>query len=69
MARQNAKHPLAESFRRENLPSLAASALVPMLAGATYYLTFVWYVKIFILYCHHLTFMTFQDGCLYGNNT
>jgi MHS family proline/betaine transporter-like MFS transporter len=35
-------HPLKESFRKENLRALIASALVPMLAGANYYVTFVW---------------------------
>lgn len=39
---QQSKHPITESFRRENLAPLAASALVPMLAGANYYVTFVW---------------------------
>lgn len=38
-------HPLRESFRRENLAALFASALVPMLAGANYYVTFVWCVN------------------------
>jgi MHS family proline/betaine transporter-like MFS transporter len=39
---QRTKHPITESFRRENLAPLIASALVPMLAGANYYVTFVW---------------------------
>eukprot|EP00804_Cyclotella_cryptica_P018496 CCRYP_004322-RC/>CCRYP_004322-RC protein AED:0.21 eAED:0.21 QI:349/1/1/1/0.66/0.5/4/811/283 len=40
-----ATHPLRESFRRENLSALIASALVPMLAGANYYVSFVWCVR------------------------
>lgn len=72
---QQSKHPLTESFRRENLPSLIASALVPMLAGANYYVTFVWYVNgvnaITTLCLTSLTLNRFiiQDGRLYGNNS
>lgn len=39
---QRRKHPITESFRRENLAPLIASALVPMLAGANFYVSFVW---------------------------
>ncbi|KAL7527597.1 hypothetical protein ACHAXR_002032, partial [Thalassiosira sp. AJA248-18] len=36
------KHPLRESFRKENLPALISATLVPMLWGAGFYVTFVW---------------------------
>mmetsp|Transcript_15669 Transcript_15669/g.33931 ORF Transcript_15669/g.33931 Transcript_15669/m.33931 type:complete len:473 (-) Transcript_15669:125-1543(-) len=36
------KHPLRESFRRENMPALISATLVPMLWGAGFYVTFVW---------------------------
>jgi len=36
------KHPITESFRSHNLAPLLASALVPMLPCANYYVTFVW---------------------------
>jgi hypothetical protein len=39
---QRTKRPITESFRRENRAPLIASALVPMLAGANYYVSFVW---------------------------
>jgi len=34
--------PLKEALRRENWPALFSSFLTPMLAGAGYYITFVW---------------------------
>ena len=39
---QQPKHPITESFKRENLRPLIASILAPMLAGANYYVTFIW---------------------------
>ena len=39
---QRPKHPLTESFKHENLRPLIASILAPMLAGANYYVTFIW---------------------------
>lgn len=36
------KNPLAEVFKRENLPALCSATLTPMLWGAGFYTTFVW---------------------------
>ena len=39
---EEAKHPLSEVFKRENLPALGSATLTPMLWGAGFYTTFVW---------------------------
>jgi len=36
------KHPIKEALRKENLPALFSSMLVPMLGGCGWYITFVW---------------------------
>ena len=36
------KHPVKEAFKKENLPALFASMLVPMLGGCGWYVTFIW---------------------------
>jgi len=36
------KHPLRESFRKENLAALVSATLTPMLWGAGFYISFVW---------------------------
>jgi len=36
------KNPLRETFRRSNMRSLIACALLPSVAASTYYLTFIW---------------------------
>ena len=36
------KHPIKEAFRKENLPALFSSMLVPMLGGCGWYITYVW---------------------------
>lgn len=36
------KHPVKEAFRKENLPALFSSMLVPMLGGCGWYVTFIW---------------------------
>jgi len=36
------KQPLTEALQMENVPALVSSFLTPMLAGAGYYITFVW---------------------------
>mmetsp|Transcript_28562 Transcript_28562/g.60273 ORF Transcript_28562/g.60273 Transcript_28562/m.60273 type:complete len:510 (+) Transcript_28562:120-1649(+) len=39
---EEAKHPLVEVFKKENLPALCSATLTPMLWGAGFYTTFVW---------------------------
>ena len=41
-ASQQQKHPLREAVKRENLPALLSSTLVPMLYGGGYYISVVW---------------------------
>eukprot|EP00986_Skeletonema_menzelii_P005589 scaffold2084_cov155-Skeletonema_menzelii.AAC.10 len=36
------KHPIKEALRKENLPALFSSMLVPMLGGCGWYITYVW---------------------------
>lgn len=36
------KHPIKEALKKENLPALFSSMLVPMLGGCGWYITFVW---------------------------
>ena len=36
------KHPIREALRKENLPALFCSMLVPMLGGCGWYVTFIW---------------------------
>lgn len=36
------KHPIKEALRKENLPALFSSMLVPMLGGCGWYVTFIW---------------------------
>ncbi len=36
------KHPIKEALKKENLPALFSSMLVPMLGGCGWYVTFVW---------------------------
>ena len=42
VATEEAKHPLREVFKKENLPALCSATLTPMLWGAGFYTTFVW---------------------------
>ncbi|KAL7542072.1 hypothetical protein ACHAWF_007085 [Thalassiosira exigua] len=41
-APREAKHPIGEVFKWENLPALGSATLTPMLWGAGFYTTFVW---------------------------
>jgi len=36
------KHPIKEALKKENLPALFSSMLVPMLGGCGWYVTFIW---------------------------